>query len=291
VSRKIFRDDSGRENLEEWYQRFLNKIVSQKESVHVKTSFGPNHILKVGDKTKPPLLCLHSMLTSSAHLVSELQLLLNHYYIIAPDLPGQSVRGLEKRFSYKDNSFADWLLEIINELRLEKIKLLGVSLGGFAALQFGEVYPEKVQNLVLIVPAGIVRGSTWEGIKKMAIPSIMYQFNKSEENLKKFVDPLLTSWDDDWGHYIGDAFTYFKPDLRIPPLISNKTLKEWSLSTLVFAASDDVSFPGKMMIHKLESNNTEIQTELMRGCKHSPPTTPEFRKWLAVRIRKFHQNN
>lgn len=284
---KIFRDESGRENLEEWYQLFLNKIEASTEFAYVETSLGSNHILKVGDKSKPPLLCLHSMLTSSAHLVSELQLLSDHYHIIAPDLPGQSIRGLETRFSYKDNSFADWLLEIINELGLGKIRLLGVSLGGFAALQFAEIYPEKVHSLVLIVPAGIVRGSTWEGIKKMAIPSIRYQFNKSEENLKKFVDPLLTTWDDDWGHYIGDAFTHFKPDLRIPPLVSDKTLSEWPVPTIVFGGEDDISFPGKAMVQKLKSNNSDIQTELIRDCKHSPPTTPEFRKWLSKKILNF----
>lgn len=287
MNSKIFRDEKGIRKLEEWYQKFLNKIDSPLESISVETSAGVNHLLVAGDRSKPPLLCLHSMLTSSAHLVSELQLLLDHYHIIAPDLPGQSVRGLKTRFSYKDNSFAKWLNEILVALDLEKIDLLGVSLGGFAALQFSKVYPKKVQHLVLIVPAGIVRGSTWQGIKKMAIPSILYQFNKSEKNLRKFVDPLLTTWDDDWGHYIGDAFTHFKPDLRIPPLISDQALKDWTTPTIVFAGEDDISFPGEAMVRKLNSNNPEIQTELMEGCKHSPPTTPEFRKWLSDRIRKF----
>ena len=148
-------------------------------------------------------------------------------------------------------------------------------------------YSEKVQKLVLIVPAGIVRGSVWEGIKKMAIPSLLYQFNKSEERLKKFVDPLLSTWDEDWGHYIGDAFTLFKPDLRIPPLISDDELKNWKIPTYVFAAEDDISFPGKPMVQKLKSNNQEIQTELMKDCKHSPPTIPEFRKWLSKRVHEF----
>ena len=227
------------------------------------------------------------MLTSSAHLVSELQLLLDHFHIIAPDLPGQSVKGLEVRFSYKDNSFAAWVNEITGELGLKKADLLGVSLGGFAALQFAKTHPEKVKNLILIVPAGIVRGSVWEGIKKMAIPSLLYQFNKSEKRLRQFVDPLLTTWDDDWGHYIGDAFTYFKPDLRIPPLISRKEWNEWKIDTLVFAGEEDISFPGKRMVQRLKSTNQEIKAELMRDCKHSPPTTPEFRKWLALKIINF----
>lgn len=152
MKNKIFRNDQAKEKLEEWYQTFHNKIDAPTESINVETSFGSNYVLKAGDPSKPVLLSLHSMLTSSAHLASELHRLLKHYQTIAPGLPGQSVRGLEIRFSYDDNFFADWLLEIVDGLGLKEINLLGVSQGGFAALQFARAHPERVQNLVLIVP-------------------------------------------------------------------------------------------------------------------------------------------
>jgi pimeloyl-ACP methyl ester carboxylesterase len=284
---KIFQSDEAVKELEEWYQLFLKKIEAPTESLEVQTTHGANHILKVGDQTKPPILCLHSMLTSSAHLASELQLLLTHYHIIAPDLPGQSVRGLKIRFSYKDDSFANWLLEIVNGLYLNKIDLLGISLGGFAALQFANVHSEMVKNLILIVPAGIVKGSMWEGVRKMMLPAIFYRLNPTEERLKKFVDPLMSTWDDDWGTYIGKSFMLFKPDFRVPPLISGKDLVEWDIPTMVFAAEDDISFPGEPMIQKIKENNPDIYRELMRDTKHSPPTTPEFREWLATKILNF----
>lgn len=165
--------------------------------------------------------------------------------------------------------------------------MLGISLGGFAGLQFAKVYPGNVNNLILIVPAGVVRGSIWEGVKKMAVPSILYRFNQTEERLKKFVDPLLTTWDEDWGPYIGDVFTLFKPDLRILPLIFEEEIKKWEISTLVFAAENDISFPGRKMIRRLKSNNSDIQTELLENCKHSPPTTPKFRICLSGKILEF----
>ncbi|MDZ7721144.1 MAG: alpha/beta fold hydrolase [Balneolaceae bacterium] len=62
---------------------------------------------------------------------------------------------------------------------MEKINLLGISLGGFAGLQFAKVYPGNVNNLILIVPAGVVCRSIWEDVKKMAVPSILYRFNQT----------------------------------------------------------------------------------------------------------------
>ena len=87
-STDIFKNDEARKRLDEWYQTFLNRAVIETTSHEVPTSYGNNHVLMAGDSEKPPIVCLHSMLTSSAHLVSELTALASHFQIIAPDLPG-----------------------------------------------------------------------------------------------------------------------------------------------------------------------------------------------------------
>ena len=86
-------------------------------------------------------MCLHGSLASSAHLVSELQLLTDKFYIVAPDLPGQSVRGLKKRLPLKDDSLVRWLIETLDGLKLGEVNLLGVSWGGFVALQTAAAAP------------------------------------------------------------------------------------------------------------------------------------------------------
>jgi pimeloyl-ACP methyl ester carboxylesterase len=162
-----------------------------------------------------------------------------------------------------------------------------VSLGGFVARQFASEYPDRAASLVLIVPAGIVQGSLMKGFAKMALPMMMYKIRSNEKNLRKMVDNLITTWDEDWANYLGDSFNDFSPNLKIPPLASDDELKNLRMPCLVIGAEDDISFPGEKLIERVKTHIPNVETELIKGCKHSPPTTPEFRRWLAERIKTF----
>lgn len=280
----VFKNDEAKARLLNWYDRFLAKIDVPTKSLEVSTSFGSSHVLAVGDPSKPPMVCLHAMLTSSAHLLSELSLLARDYYLLAPDIPGQSVKGIPKRLSYTDDSHARWLREVVDGLKLDSFDLLGVSLGGFVSRQFASNYPERVKSLTLIVPAGIVQGSLVSGFAKMAWPMMKFRLNQSDNNLRGLLKHLVTTWDDDWSHYIGDSFLDFNPIMKIPPLATDEELSRLNMPVLMIGAEYDISFPGKALIARLQSNVSSLQTELIEGGKHSPPTTPEFREWLYKRV-------
>src|SRR6056297_3667095 len=180
--------------MNEWYQRFLDWAGVPSKSKHISTSYGKSHVLTIGDSSNPPLVCLHSMLTSSAHLVSELAALSDAFYIIAPDIPGQSVKGLPVRLSYKDSSHSLWLKDVLDGLSPQHVHLLAVSLGGFVARQFASENPDRVASLVLIVPAGIVEGSFVKGFAKMALPMMLYNISSTDNNLRKLGPCPIRTW-------------------------------------------------------------------------------------------------
>lgn len=287
MNNKIFKNDHARKRLENWYQQFLGRVDGNTKSQNIPTSFGKSHVLMVGDPSNPPLVCLHAMMTSSAHLASELDALLDQFYIIAPDLPGQSIRGLPVRLSYTDDSHEQWLLEILDGLNLQQIHLLGISLGGFVARQFASSNPGRVKSLVLLVPAGIAQGSLIKGFTKMAFPMLMYKINPSDNNLRKLVNPLITTWDEDWARYLGDSFKDFATNLKIPPLASEEELKNLTMPSLVIGAENDISFPGDKVIERAKDHIPNVQTELIKGSRHCPPTTLEFRNWLSKCVKTF----
>ena len=152
----ILKSEDARARLEAWYQRFLDRVDRPVASRTVSTSHGPSHVLLGGDPSQPPLVALHAMMTSSAHLLSGMGPLLDRFHVIAPDLPGQSVRGLPLHLPYVDRAHADWLRAVLDALDMHEAPLFGVSLGGFVARQFATAHPERVRRLILLVPAGIV---------------------------------------------------------------------------------------------------------------------------------------
>jgi pimeloyl-ACP methyl ester carboxylesterase len=79
--------------------------------------------------------------------------------LIIPDRPGY---GLTYRIDYRKVDFrraaADWLLELIDELGVETIDVLGASMGGFFGLAFATSHPGRVRRLVLLgAPVGLFR--------------------------------------------------------------------------------------------------------------------------------------
>ena len=227
------------------------------------------------------------MRTGSAHLLSELQLLAGQFRLIAPDLPGQSVLGPPIRPSLSGHSLADWLVEILDNLNIGKADILGISWGGFVARKAASAYPERFSSMVLIVPAGIVNGSHWRGLTQMALPMVRYRIRPSEANLKELLRPLLTEWDEDWAAYMADTLNDMRLDLRIPPLATDDELRGLKVRTLVLGADDDISFPGQAMVERVRRLVSNAEAELLQQCKHCPPTTPEFRSWLAERVTTF----
>jgi 2-hydroxy-6-oxonona-2,4-dienedioate hydrolase len=287
VGKTVWRNEAARSRLEAWYGRFRDRISGPVETREVPTRHGPSHALLAGPPDAPPLVCLHAMRTGAAHLLSELGPLADRFRLVAPDLPGQSVRGPQVRLSLEDDAYARWLLDVLDGLNLGAVNLFGVSFGGFVARLTASVAPDRVQRLALLVPAGIANGSHWKGLTKMALPLVRYRLWRSERNLRRLLAPLFSTWDADWAGYTGEAVRDMPFDLRIPPLATDEQLRKLTMPVLVLGAAEDISFPGEAVVRRVKAVLPHADCEVIPACKHCPPTTPEFRTWLADRLTGF----
>lgn len=287
MGKTVWRDEAARERLEAWYTRFRDRIPGPVEGREVPTRHGPSHVLTAGPADAPPLVCLHAMRTGAAHLLSELGPLAARFRLVAPDLPGHSVRGPQVRLSLTDDSYARWLLDVLDGLGLERVNVFGVSFGGFVARLTAATAPDWVRRLALLVPAGIANGSHWRGLTKMALPLLRYRVWRSERNLRRLLDPLITTWDADWTGFMGESVRDMPFDLRIPPLAADEDLRKLTMPVLVLGAADDISFPGDAVVRRVKGVVPHADAEVIAGCKHCPPTTPEFRARLGERLTAF----
>ncbi|MBA3539208.1 MAG: alpha/beta hydrolase, partial [Deltaproteobacteria bacterium] len=178
--------------------------------------------------------------------------------------------------------------DVLDALELARAHVLGVSWGGFVGIRLAASAPERIDRLVLLVPAGMVKGPAWAGLTKMGIPMMLYRMFPSKKRLQKFVKNLLTTTDDDWAPYLGDAFRSFNLDMRVPALATPDELARLTAPTLVIGADGDLSFPGGDLLARApELFPTLADTELIENCLHCPPTTDAFRSWLSDRVSRF----
>ncbi len=287
MSSVMFKSPAAREKISRWHDRFRALIEAPLESRTVSTRFGDTHVLVGGREDAPPLVMLHGALASSAHLLLELKHLLQRFRVYAVDVIGQSVKSADVRLRVDNNDYGLWVAEVLDGLKLPRVRLIGVSWGGFVAQRFAAVAPERVEKLALLVPAGMVSGSAWDGFWKMGWPMTRYLMSPNPERLKKLGQSLLTTLDDEWLPYIGDSFLSYRLDMKVPALSKPSDFEELTAPVLVIAAEYDVSFPGQSVLDRAKQLFKNPETELLKGSQHSPPTTPEFRTWMGQRLTAF----
>jgi pimeloyl-ACP methyl ester carboxylesterase len=113
------------------------------------------HYLDVG--TGPAILFVHGLLGSNrhwAHLID--QLTSAGHRVVAPDLFGHG--GSAKPVGdYSLGAHAATLRDLVDHLQLDRVTLVGHSLGGGIAMQFWYLFPHRVQRLALVSSGGLGR--------------------------------------------------------------------------------------------------------------------------------------
>ena len=116
-----------------------------------------------------PLILLHGGSMDSARLSWDrcLEPISKHFHVLAPDLPGYG--GSDRpEIDYTIDFYTDFLKRFIRSLGLERLHLLGFSLGGQIALSVALRHPAHLGRLVLASCAGLGLARDWNILGKMA---------------------------------------------------------------------------------------------------------------------------
>jgi len=283
----MFASEEKKAGIRKWRETFKAKAKVGVEERAVATSFGETRALIAGPTDAPPLVVLHGALASSAHVLPELGSLLETRRVYAIDVIGQSAWSEDRRIGLDDDSYGRWLIETCDALGLGAFDLYGISWGGFVALRAAAAFPARVQRLVLMVPAGLVSGSGWAGMREVGWPMLMYRLFPNGPRLRRVFRALFTTDDADWSAYFGEALLSYKFDMRVPPILKKEAVASFKGPVLVFGADRDTSFPGRPLLERAKVVFPKAEVELLEGSKHCPPQTDAFRSRMAHRIETF----
>ncbi|HEU4731409.1 MAG TPA: alpha/beta fold hydrolase [Kofleriaceae bacterium] len=286
--KSLFKDEAAKHTIAAWFERFRARLSVPTESRVVATRFGDTHVLIGGPVSAPPVVVLHGALASSAHALVELAPLLEQFRVYAVDVIGQSVKSAEAELSVANDDHGRWLGDVLDQLGLSCAHIVGVSWGGFVAIRLAACAPERIDRLALLVPAGVVNGRAWPGFTRLALPMLLYRRWPSPHRRDRFLRSLLTTPDEAWTAYLGDAFRLYHLRMKVPRLATPSELAGFARPTLVIGAEHDVSIPGAALIARARQLFPRLAaTELIAGARHCPPTTDDFRRWLGDRLARF----
>ncbi|GAB3966403.1 alpha/beta fold hydrolase [Actinoallomurus acanthiterrae] len=104
----------------------------------------------------PPLLLIHGIGDNSGTWLDVIPRLAENHTVIAPDLLGHG-ESAKPRADYGIAAYACGMRDLLSVLDVDRVSVIGHSLGGGIAMQFAYQFPERCERLVLVASGGIGR--------------------------------------------------------------------------------------------------------------------------------------
>jgi len=104
-----------------------------------------------GDEKKPALLLVHDFLVSHLEWDEVIDAFAEHFYVVAPDLPGfgESEKPNPGRYAYTIEVLAEAVVDVIAALGVGRTSIVGHGLGAAIAITIAAEHAELVQRIVL----------------------------------------------------------------------------------------------------------------------------------------------
>jgi pimeloyl-ACP methyl ester carboxylesterase len=137
-----------------------------------------------------PIIFLHGAWNDSSQWLSVMESLTNNFHCFAPDLLGFG-ESENPNIHHSIDLQVECLAEFLQAVKLEKVYLVGHSLGGWIAASYALKYPEKVNGMVLLAPEGVEIAGQQEYCRKMRrllnYPTLIVQLLRSLTPLTKIL--------------------------------------------------------------------------------------------------------
>ncbi|WP_428236565.1 alpha/beta fold hydrolase [Gracilimonas sp.] len=243
----MFKSKQGKKEILQLYDAKLDSLKIEYEYLTVQTSFGKTNIIATGDPANPPIIIVHGSNGCAPIALETYANLHKKFRVFAVDVLAQPNKSADTRLSIKDDSYGKWMNEIIADLKIESVTMAGFSFGGLIILKTLEYDESNIKEVYLSAPAYIVNGNPLKAIFKVFIPMKRYMKTKKVKYVEKFLSHLFTDRDEFAIEFLSKVFLEFEMDFTPVPVIDTKAAKEITTPITIFAAENDILFPGKKM--------------------------------------------
>lgn len=270
-----FRSEKARERFQRLYRQGAEKWPVASTTRVVETSFGQTFVRVSGPEAAPPLVLLHGVDGNSLQWIPNIEALSGHYRSYAVDGIYDCGLSVYTRFFERPDDFAGWLDDLFDVLELkDKIRLVGLSYGGWQAIHYGLRFPDRLAKIVLLAPAGTVLPIRMEWLIRAALSAIPHPyFARSfihwmlEDATRK--DRATRQMVDEWVEFSYVAMRCFKVRRLVnPAVLTDEEWRSLKVPALFLVGENEKIYTARKAIKRLNDVAPQIKTELIRGAGH-----------------------
>ena len=153
----VFKSAAAGETVRALYRQVLDAWPIQRDEARIATRQGETFVLSCGPWDAPAVVLLHGAQANAAAWAGDMPIWAQRFRVHAIDMIGEAGFSAEVRPALAGEAHAQWLDDVLDGLGVARAAFVGVSLGGWLALDYAMRRPARVDRLALLCPAGIGR--------------------------------------------------------------------------------------------------------------------------------------
>lgn len=153
----IYKSAAGARAVEARYRELLAQWPVPNAHLRVPTREGETFVIASGLEDAPAVLLFHGSAFNSVTWMGDVAAWAAHFRVYAVDVIGHPGLSAPSRPPYETAAHALWIEDLMQALGIERAALVGISLGGWLAVDFAARNPQRVRSLVLLAPGGVGR--------------------------------------------------------------------------------------------------------------------------------------
>ena len=264
----IYRSQAGARAVRECYLQFLDRWPVPNERIVVATREGDTFVLACGPKEAPPLLLFHGSGANATMWLGDIVEWSRHFRCHAIDMIGEPGLSAPSRPKLGTEAYALWLDDVLKGLGVERAAIVGVSLGGWLALDYATRRPVRITKLALLCPGGVgAQKSGWMLFLPLMLVGAWGRRRMRARILGRKIEtasPAAKAM----GDFMSLVFAHFRPRTGKLPLFSDKALRALTMPVLAVVGAKDVLINSQQTKSRLERNVRNADVRLLPDAGH-----------------------
>jgi pimeloyl-ACP methyl ester carboxylesterase len=257
-----FVDQKARQRFFAAYAAILGKWPVPAEELDVETRFGPTRVRGSGQGA--PIVLLPGIMGTSLSWYPHIAELAARHRVYAVDPIGEAGHSTQTRPLETNDDLADWLADVLAGLGHDKVHLVGLSRGGFLALNLAIRSPARLAGVIALEPAGFawigtrfILWSITEMFRWLLPAAILRRVAAGDPAVRHTLRPLL--------------FAGLRYKAHLPPqyLFTDDELRAIDVPTQLILGERSNIHPAREVAARVERLNPHIHTEIVPRATHA----------------------
>ena len=264
-----FKTPAGEARFLAAYDTELKRWPVPYEQIDVPSRFGVTHVVACGPLTAPALVLLHGYMATSTMWWPNIAAFSRDFRVYAVDVMGQPSRSRPAEPIRNAADFVSWVTATLDALHLDRVFLVGMSFGGWLALNYAVAVPQRIRKLVLLSPGGLlpmVAQFTMRGMvmvwfpTRVAVNSFFRWLGFTDRAYANLLELI----------YLG--LKHFRMPIEtarvMPAVVSDEALRSMTVPTLLLIGDHEVISDAAQALERARRLIPEFEGELVSACRH-----------------------